>query len=195
MAKDLKLGTEGNDTIVSSNPEGGTLLGFGGDDVLRVAPGVAGDFTLIGGTGNDTLEGRDGNDTLLGDDGNDGMSGASGNDTLLGGAGNDSMLGGFGDDQLVGGFGVDRMGGGAGVDIFAFSAGDNGIGAANRDVIVDFTQGTDHIQLAAGATWTQGFVGGAPNSNSLINITYADSSQGQVAFTSRILFNNSDFTA
>ncbi len=68
---------------------------------------------------------------------------------LSGNDGADHLLGGAGTDHLYGGAGVDTLSGGAGADTFFFSAGDSGVGKGNRDLITDFTHGTDLIDLTA----------------------------------------------
>ena len=57
--------------------------------------------------------------------------------------GNDRMFGGVGNNELNGGSGVDQLYGGAGADTFVFRPGDG----AGHDVIRDFEDGLDHIQL------------------------------------------------
>lgn len=114
------------------------MLGNSGNNVLR---GFAGSDTINGGAGNDTLQGgTEGdfiwggadNDSILGEDGSDGLHGDDGNDTLTGGAG------------------VDSLWGGANADRFVFGAGASGVGAGNRDIIADFSQGDgDLIDFAA----------------------------------------------
>ena len=84
----------------------------------------------IGGSGNDTLVGN-----------------AIGN-TLSGGAGNDNLSGGGGNDILIGGTGVDTLTGGAGADTFTFAAGDSSAATGQHDLITDFTQGVDHIDIS-----------------------------------------------
>ncbi|MGH6803080.1 MAG: calcium-binding protein, partial [Methyloceanibacter sp.] len=60
-------------------------------------------------------------------------------ETLNGLGGNDLLFGNGGDDTLNGGLGHDLLVGGAGSNTFDYNAGDNG--AANSDVITDFTVG------------------------------------------------------
>ena len=84
----------------------------------------------IGGSGNDTLTGN-----------------AIGN-TLSGGAGNDILSGGGGNDILIGGTGVDTLTGGTGADTFTFAAGDSSAATGQHDLITDFTQGVDHIDIS-----------------------------------------------
>jgi Ca2+-binding RTX toxin-like protein len=99
---------------------------------------------LFGGGGNDKLEG----DSLFSNNfGNDTLFGGSGNDVLSGGRGNDVLSGGIADDVLLGDAGADRMTGGSGFDRFDYnSQSDSGTGGF-RDVITDFVEGTDIIDL------------------------------------------------
>ncbi|MBR8655752.1 S8 family serine peptidase [Achromobacter sp. Marseille-Q0513] len=123
----------GNDRVEMLAPNGAvgadTLVGGGGDDVLRaanngatlygddVAGTLSGNDQLYGGAGNDTLYGGGGNDILDGGgQGDDTFYGGAGNDVLRGGAGKDVMDGGADDDRLDGGAGDDTLAGGAGQD-------------------------------------------------------------------------------
>jgi hypothetical protein len=110
--------------------------------------GLGGPDQLTGGGEDDGLEGGDGNDFL---------DGGVGGDALYGGTGNDRLFGGDGVDLLVGGSGTDRQGGGTGTDIFRFETAGDSRGYILRsdgkqlkpDVIVDFFQGLDKIDLSA----------------------------------------------
>jgi serralysin len=67
---------------------------------------------------------------------------------MRGGDGNDRLSGGSGDDFLVGGLGADVLTGGAGWDRFEFYAvSETGKTAATSDLITDFQQGADKIDL------------------------------------------------
>jgi Ca2+-binding RTX toxin-like protein len=79
---------------------------------------------------------------------NNDLFGGSGNNTLLGGAGNDRLFGEAGIDRLVGGSGSDLLSGGTGTDTFALES-FNGSGYANDlDVVTDFVQGQDKIDVS-----------------------------------------------
>ncbi|MCP5073640.1 MAG: hypothetical protein GY947_10155 [Rhodobacteraceae bacterium] len=119
---------------------------LGGNDTVY---GDAGDDTLDGGTGNDTIYGNAGNDQIWGGADNDRLKGGSGSDDLFGGADNDKLIGGSGGDQLTGGAGRDVLKGGYDADVFHFiSTGDSGTSGATRDLINDFAQGVDSIDLS-----------------------------------------------
>ncbi len=78
-------------------------------------------------------------------------------DRLSGGAGDDVLRGGYGRDVLEGGAGADRMSGGAGADTFVFAGAD-----ADRalNVIRDFEQGTDRIDVSGLGAAEIAFIGG-----------------------------------
>ncbi|MGV8854179.1 MAG: M10 family metallopeptidase C-terminal domain-containing protein [Devosia sp.] len=87
---------------------------------------------------------------ITGTQGSDRLNGDSASNYLLGQAGNDTINGGAGNDWLDGGAGRDYLTGGAGNDIFVFkSVSDMGTRTSTRDVITDFTQGQDKIDLSA----------------------------------------------
>ncbi|MGK7919584.1 MAG: hypothetical protein AB4080_06205 [Trichodesmium sp.] len=118
----------------------------------------------ISGLGNkDRLNGRGGNDTLDGGGGNDRLLGGNGDDSLLGGSGRDQLIGGKGNDTLDGGGGSDRLTGGKGRDVFVIG---NGRG---RDLITDFRNGVDKIELAEGIEFDDILIE-SRGSNTLISI-------------------------
>ncbi len=123
--------------------------------------GTGADNRLDGTTDADLILGGGGNDVIYGDGFAPGIPGngqapaqyVGGNDTLGGDAGNDWLSGGHGADRLVGG---------GGRDVFSFGTHspfntnnvtpgifvlDTGVGEGARDVIHDFTQGEDKIDL------------------------------------------------
>ena len=154
--RDQLFGGAGNDTAVYSDSSSSvrvnlaTNRGRGGEargdrlyDIENLV-GSAYDDTLIGDAVSNSLEGGAGGDTLHGEDGND---------FLLGDIGYDTLIGGDGDDILNGGLDRDILWGGDGVDIFEFlDVIESGTGSS-RDVIKDFEQRVDLIDLSAvGAT-------------------------------------------
>jgi Ca2+-binding RTX toxin-like protein len=94
------FGTDGPDTLTSSNELFQIVLGLGGDDRL-----VARGGPYVG----DELDGGDGNDRLVGASWPDRLLGAAGDDTLTGGLGHDRLTGGPGRDVLHGGIGQDVL--------------------------------------------------------------------------------------
>jgi Ca2+-binding RTX toxin-like protein len=150
---DKLVGGTGDDRFVVD--DGGDviaeLLGEGFDTVESSIDHTLGAnverLTLVGsaaldGTGNaldNAIYGNEAANLLRGLDGNDNLFGRPGDDRLEGGAGNDLLRGGSGRDVLVGGAGSDR---------FDWdSSTEAGIGTW-RDVVLDFTRGSDVIDLA-----------------------------------------------
>lgn len=164
-----------------------TIFGGDGDDLARggkgddLVSGDAGNDAVLGGSGRDTLLGGDGDDTLSGgrtrippfeneepEDGPDLLRGGDGNDGILGARGNDTLFGERGDDTLQGGFDADTLAGGDGDDLFIFGAlqtfqlmaqglVDTGLGG-EADVVLDFRQGEDGIDLSAFNSYSLRFV-------------------------------------
>jgi Ca2+-binding RTX toxin-like protein len=142
-------GSPGNNLILAGDGNDSVTAGFGAD-------------TVLGGAGNDTINGYgfsittpEGDAGLIQADGPDVLFGGAGHDLLRGGGGNDMLDGGFGRDTLIGGAGVDTLIGGPGDDVFVFGfpAGtftpDTGVGPGNRDLILDFQERQDHLDLSA----------------------------------------------
>lgn len=101
---------------------------------------------VTSGAGADRLTGNAGVNILSGGLGADTLIGMGGNDKLIGGAGNDVLSGGTGADRLIGQQGNDTLTGGSNADRFVFATGDG------TDTITDFQNGTDRIEITAGAT-------------------------------------------
>lgn len=132
IAGDVDLGA-GDDTYrgKGAGAVSGAVSGGDGNDFLR---GSGADDTLDGGNNNDTIYGRGGDDVILGGIGQDALFGGDGDDTLSGGDWSDTLNGGRGDDALTGG---------AAADTFVI------IRNAGHDVITDFQNGSDKIDLSA----------------------------------------------
>lgn len=171
--KETIEGTYGSDVIHGTN-DGDYINGNSGSDLIY---GNDGDDTIYGDhlrwdrrpdSGVDTVWGGNGNDTItaefsFGENGNDELhsplresaylNGGNGDDDLWGDTENDILIGGAGDDDLRGKGGGDRMTGGRGADKFVVghqgSFGDLGGHPEERDVIVDFRDQGDHIEIPA----------------------------------------------
>lgn len=108
---------------------------------------------------------------LSGTVGNDRLTGTLLTEHLQGLAGDDRLDGGAGGDVLVGGLGRDRLTGGSGDDIFRF---DNladsfrTTHASAADVILDFTDGQDRIDLSA-----LGFAGLGDGTAGTLQVSYS----------------------
>lgn len=164
-------GGAGNDTL-NGGDGNDTLYGGSGNDLLY---GGAGGDWLDGQGGRDVLRGQGGNDTyvftagvtiieeagggydlvrsasghtlganlerlLLTGSANINGTGNAGNNRLDGNVGNNLLVGGAGNDVLNGARGNDTLRGGSGSDTFVFSLG--------RDVVQDFQDNIDTIQLS-----------------------------------------------
>lgn len=135
---DLPLFTEANGGL-RITLDGGLATGrtaaavamFGRDQIANVENVIGGNLS----------------DLILGDELANRLDGRGGNDTLAGLAGKDVLIGGLGNDSLTGGLDRDTLSGGAGADRFVFFSSDTGITRATRDVILDFEQGSDKIDL------------------------------------------------
>ena len=156
------IGSNFNDDLAgdSAGPSGngnqGTfLIGGGGSDILH--GGNLDDFLIDGAADNVFFNTGgipdpffnvfgSGSDQIFGGGGSDFIDGGSGADVLDGGAGSDTIVGGTGADILIGG--ADSV---VSQDFDKFiytSAADSGVGAGNRDRILDFTQLRDKIDLS-----------------------------------------------
>ena len=73
--------------------------------------------------------------------------------TLTGGSGNDTLTGGAGNDTITGGGGGDTLTGGGGSNVFVYTnPSQTTNGMSGRDIITDFTTGTDHIKISLTGT-------------------------------------------
>lgn len=161
--RDYMSGGRDDDQIWGGN-DGDRVAGGGGRDIVR---GGNGNDVVIGGTdvdalfgGNnndsmyggsylDRMQGDDGNDRLFGGTGGDTLRGENGEDRLFGGRDNDALFGGNGSDFIEGGAGQDRAQGNGGQDTFSFrSMDDVDRGASRRDIIGDFTNDVDTLDLS-----------------------------------------------
>ncbi|TNE63534.1 MAG: hypothetical protein EP335_09705, partial [Alphaproteobacteria bacterium] len=135
---DLSIEQAGDDVLISHGADTVLLVGASLSDLWTFAFLEAGSATIVDGTASaDSLVGSD-------DGAHEQIAGLGGDDTLRGRAGDDSLSGGNGDDLLVGGLGDDTLAGGAGADTFVFGA------ATGNDIISDFTDGSDRIDISLG---------------------------------------------
>lgn len=149
----------------------------GGDDTIRVDPGITLELTFLAGAGSDTVRSNDGDDVVLAGDGRDVVDAGAGNDLVFGdggsdilhagegedivdgGAGDDYIDGYRGDDRLYGGDGDDVVSGGAGRDLIDGDGGDDVVYAgAGHDVVIDdqgantvYAEVDDQVEVDAGA--------------------------------------------
>lgn len=146
-------------TLTLGGAAGAAQLGYNaiiagtGTIVVNMDPGVifaatnnqfaAGANVLLrvnGTAGTDVIKGfLNGRNEINGGDGADQVRGGDLVDTIDGGAGNDKIMGLAGADVLTGGAGADQF--------RILFAGDSGVGAGNRDRILDFVSGEDRIDF------------------------------------------------
>ena len=166
-------GGSGNDWLVirSSDPINYTVNSGITSGFENVLSGFNAD-TLVGDNGNNILQGWGGADNIRGGSGNDSLYGyvfinpqgvSDGHDILDGGDGDDLLVGGAGDDRLDGGLGRDTLtgegyndsdnsdtyswGGESGADTFITRPGSGGLTLNESDIITDFENGKDIIEL------------------------------------------------
>lgn len=168
---DSLTGSNVDDTLFG-NSGNDTLDGRGGNDILLISGNSSGDF-FNGGADFDTLRAMGANAIFdftklsnieaIDAAGFTGMkaTATSGNDIIdlgsflvtgalriEGGSGNDVITGSAASETLVGGSGKDTLTGGLGADVFDFNARtESGTGTA-WDLITDFAQGLDIIDLS-----------------------------------------------
>jgi len=146
-------GTDGHDTLMGKSAAE-THSGGSGNDTVSYANATAGLTASLASSSSNTGWAAGDKyvsiENLTGTKYNDVLTGDSKDNILTGGAGNDKLSGGAGNDTLIGGTGQDILTGGAGNDKFVFnSVSEMGKWAGQRDIITDFTQGQDKIDLHA----------------------------------------------
>jgi Ca2+-binding RTX toxin-like protein len=145
---DTLVGGAGNDTYVVDDANV-VITETAGNGTDTVQTSVLTTYTLTAANVENLTYTGVGNFTGTGSATANTLTGNIGSDTLYGGAGNDTLFGGAGNDRLSGGAGVDSITGGTGNDTFVFLAGDSSPTAGQHDRIVDFTIGTDLIDLSS----------------------------------------------
>ena len=151
---DLLTGGDGADVFLAGANNGSDRIdGGAGHDVIRSTI----DNAVIGLTSLSSIEAIDGAGfagvRLLGSAGADiidlGAVALSGIAAIEGGSGNDSITGSAGVDRIIGGGGADMLAGGAGGDSFVYTlVADSRAGSGKADSILDFTSGSDSLDLA-----------------------------------------------
>lgn len=125
---------------VASASAGITVDGGGGTDMMDYSAMASGITATVTGTSASVVHAG----------GTDAISNV---EILSGSAYNDTFVGGGGNDTFFGGVGADHMTGGSGADTFVYTAvNQSQDGASVRDVITDFTSGTDHIDISLTGT-------------------------------------------
>jgi Ca2+-binding RTX toxin-like protein len=94
-----------------------------------------------------------GDSIINGNLGDDSLVGGAGHDSLRGGQGNDVIWAGSGGDWITGDRGADTIVAGQGADTIYVSQG------AGVDRVLSFDAAHDHIQMAAGMTYSLSQVG------------------------------------
>jgi len=145
VAATLTVTVHGADEVATG------LANFVGTDNGETLTGTPGRDLINSRAGGDTVYGLAGNDTIYGGNGGDALNGGDGDDQLFGegdGKYGDSLNGEAGDDVLAGGIGHDSLRGGTGSDRFVFLSVEEST-YDDQDIILDFEQGQDVIDLAA----------------------------------------------
>ena len=121
-------GTEGNDTLISSDGDD-AIWGDAGND--RIESGFGVDL-VNGGSGDDIITDMgDEGDFLKGDDGNDVIATSSGLDILMGGRDKDVLFLGADSSEIFAGQGDDFLMGGEGADVLIGNEGDDWMEGGN----------------------------------------------------------------
>jgi Ca2+-binding RTX toxin-like protein len=110
---------------------------------------------------------------ITGDNNNNVLNGTTSNDVIRGLGGNDTLAGLDGDDTLIGGLGNDSLTGGVGNDTFVLEYFDLGITSNELNVVTDFLQGTDKIDLTGNGVGISDF-------NTILALTSNDGSDNAV---------------
>ncbi|MBL6081647.1 calcium-binding protein [Belnapia sp. T18] len=142
-----------------TNEEGGTMAKCHAQPKDDTLFGSYESDYLYGGLGDDDITSYPANRSPFFDMA-DFISGGPGRDRISAGDGGDTIRGGPGNDSIDGGFGNDHMWGGPGADVFFFFVGriggspwtSGGTGEGNRDVIEDFRQGADKLNVTGWST-------------------------------------------
>ncbi len=113
------------------------------------------------------------NNNLVGSAYSDDLFGGLGDDTIQGGAESDRLFGEQGVDRLVGGSGADTLTGGTGNDTFVLEYFDLGITGNELNIVTDFVQGQDKIDLTGNGVGISDF-------NTILALTSSDGSNAVI---------------
>lgn len=221
FGNDRFYGTTGNNTM-RGNAGDDTLSGLAGNDYLIGGPG---NDRYYGSSGIDTASFQEiSDDYILNNDlqyiqvdlrntgyqvTGEGLDRFSGIENLVGSQLSDfftgnsvanDLRGQAGDDVLDGGTGIDRLTGGTGDDIFVFgSDGGTYTGSATGDIIVDFTRGSDVIDVTDFGANDPNFdiatsvIQRTSGSNTIIEIAASTGSFYRMTLLGNYSLNESDF--
>lgn len=117
---------------------------------VTVTSDIAGDQSVLGGSGSDDVKTGGGDDALYGREGDDVLNAGGGDNFVLGGAGNDEVLSEGGDDRITLGAGDDRVDSGSGNDRIVAGDGADDIRAGGGDDIVNAGAGDDTARAGGG---------------------------------------------
>jgi Ca2+-binding RTX toxin-like protein len=197
--QDVLYGGEGNDLIITANPNILTIQGS------TSQPGFAGESTLYGGGGNDTLLAGFSTDFLYGDAGNDSLSGkfslldgGDGNDTLYGGNWTldipgatkvpaVTLSGGSGSDYIYGALGsvANIYNGGLGDDTIIFTTTNDSLlgegsveGNDNISFVSGLAKGGTGVSFVLFDTLGNNTISGSDGNDSIVTGSGADFLQG-----------------
>ena len=149
---DVLIGGSGTDSLLYEASDAGVTVDLAANTATgghATGDTITGFENVAGSQHADILRGNDAHNDLGGGNGADVLVGRGGNDELFGEAGADDLRGGAGEDFFLGGNGADTMSGGDDGDFFAyFAITDSGTAAGARDIITDFEQGLDIIDIA-----------------------------------------------
>lgn len=149
MDEFLGLNFPTNDLVaIAATPDDDALFGSSQHESVL---SLSGHDVGVGYAGQDLIAGNEGDDSLFGNTETDILYGGKGSDWLFGGEGNDRLWGDLGDDELSGDRGTDTVTGGEGSDRFIIGTG--GSTLADADIITDYTDGEDWLELTDGRTF------------------------------------------
>jgi Ca2+-binding RTX toxin-like protein len=183
----------GNDTLNRSGDTGpGNILGLAGDDSILTGSGLA---DVAADSGNDIIILQTG-DTIITDGGADTNFGGLGNDVLVSGDGRDTLQGNEGNDPIDGGQGIDTIAGGGGSDLFDYTSGydgENAAGGGPVECITDVDFATDRLDIVVQVTFAANVGAGtggtlAASAGNAIAATFAIAGGGNAVVAARFTF-------